>query len=91
MDESKRTARRHKSHRRPHDLFRVRRHFWDLQSASRRRTSLTGFIIGLVLGCLVGGIMAVLPQSNSAPSATLDVNEATGKTQIHLQGKPNIK
>jgi ABC-type nitrate/sulfonate/bicarbonate transport system permease component len=69
----------------------VRRHFWDLQSASRRRTSLTGFIIGLVLGCLVGGIMAVLPQSNNAPSATLDVNEATGKTQIHLQGKPNIK
>jgi hypothetical protein len=35
--------------------------------------------------------MAVLPQSNNAPSATLDVNEATGKTQIHLQGKPNIK
>ncbi len=91
MDESKRTVRRQKSRRRLPDLFRVLQHFWDLQSASRRRTAITGFIIGLVLGCLAGGIMALLPQGNNAPSATLDVNEATGKTQIHLQGKPNIK
>lgn len=91
MDESRHTFRRHKSRRHPHDLFRVRRLFYNLQSASRRRTALTGFILGLVLGCLVGGIMTLLPRGANAPAATLDVNEATGKTQIHLQGKPNIK
>jgi len=69
----------------------MRRRFWDLQLFSRRRSALSGFVVGLVLGCLVGATMILLPRASNAPNATLGVNEETGKTQIHLQGKPDIK
>jgi hypothetical protein len=62
-----------------------------LQTASRRQTAVFGLVVGLLLGCLVGLAVTLVPRPNAAPSATLNVNETTGKTQLHLQGKPDIK
>lgn len=90
MEQSKR-LRRHKSHRRKQDPFRVRGRFWELQLASRKRSAVIGLIIGFILGCLVGATLTFLPRAGNGPATTLDVNETTGKTQIHLQGQPDIK
>src|SRR5947208_1199165 len=60
MDELKHLKRR-KSRRQHEDLFRVRRRFWDVQLATSKRTAVTGFTIGLALGCILGGTMTFLP------------------------------
>ena len=58
-----------------------------------RKTAFQGFFIGVALGCLFGTVMAVLPETGSSKeqSATLSVNERTGKPQLHIKGKPEIK
>ena len=56
-----------------------------------------GCLIGLTLGILSGALMtwllptdAVQPASKSVDIGE-SVNERTGKPQVHLQGKPEIK
>jgi hypothetical protein len=58
-----------------------------------RKTAFQGFFIGVALGGLFGTVMAVLPERGSSKeqSATLSVNERTGKPQLHIKGKPEIK
>jgi len=58
-----------------------------------RKTAFLGFFIGVALGCLFGGVMAVLPEGSSSKEqpAALSVNERTGKPQLHIKGKPEIK
>ena len=58
-----------------------------------RKTAFQGFFIGAALGCLFGTVMAVLPERGSSKeqSTTLSVNERTGKPQLHIKGKPEIK
>ena len=58
-----------------------------------RKTAFQGFFIGVALGCLFGAVMAVLPERGSSKEqpATLSVNERTGKPQLHITGKPEIK
>ena len=58
-----------------------------------RKTAFQGFFIGVALGCLFGGVMAVLPEGSSSKeqTAALSVNERTGKPQLHIKGKPEIK
>ena len=58
-----------------------------------RKTAFLGFFIGIALGCLFGAVMAVLPEGDSSKeqSAALSVNERTGKPQLHMKGKPEIK
>ena len=58
-----------------------------------RKTAFQGFFIGVALGCLFGAVMAVLPERGSSKGqpATLSVNERTGKPQLHIKGKPEIK
>ena len=58
-----------------------------------RRTALLGFAVGLVLGCLFGAVVCTLPDggaSNEQPEM-LSVNQSTGKAQLHIKGKPEIK
>jgi hypothetical protein len=52
-----------------------------------------GFFIGVALGCLFGAVMAALPERGSSKGqpTTLSVNERTGKPQLHIKGKPEIK
>ena len=57
-----------------------------------RKTALIGFVIGVVLGCLFGAVMGVIP--GGAPveqQEMLSVNATTGKPQLHIKGKPEIK
>lgn len=58
-----------------------------------RKTASQGFFIGVALGCLFGAVMAVLPERGNSKGqpATLSVNERTGKPQLHIKGKPEIK
>ena len=58
-----------------------------------RKTAFLGFFIGIALGCLFGAVMAVLPEGDSSKEqpAALSVNERTGKPQLHIKGKPEIK
>jgi len=58
-----------------------------------RKTVSQGFFIGVALGCLFGVVMAGLPERGSGKkqSAPLSVNERTGKPQLHIKGKPEIK
>ena len=58
-----------------------------------RKTAFLGFFIGVALGCLFGAVMAVLPEGDSSKGqpAALSVNERTGKPQLHMKGKPEIK
>lgn len=49
--------------------------------------------MGVVLGCLFGAIVGTLPsggQSKEEPEM-LSVNQSTGKPQLHIKGKPEIK
>ena len=57
-----------------------------------RKTALLGFFIGVVLGCLFGAVMGVIPEgSDSQQPEMLSVNARTGKPQLHIKGKPEIK
>jgi hypothetical protein len=58
-----------------------------------RKTAFQGFFIGVALGCLFGAVMAALPETGSSKgqATTLSVNERTGKPQLHIKGKPEIK
>jgi len=57
-----------------------------------RRTALIGFLIGMTLGCLFGAVMSLLPgRDEGRQKTTLSVNEVSGKPQLHVQGKPEIK
>jgi hypothetical protein len=58
-----------------------------------RRTAISGFFIGVTLGCLCGAVMSVLPigADRKQEQEILGVNERTGKTQLHIKGKPEIK
>ncbi|MDQ3199083.1 MAG: hypothetical protein M3Q46_07850 [Verrucomicrobiota bacterium] len=59
-----------------------------------RKTAVIGFAIGVVLGCLFGAVMGVMPiGSTEEPHQRemLSVNANTGKPQLHIKGKPEIK
>ncbi len=58
-----------------------------------RKTALLGFSIGVVLGCLFGAIMGVTPNGDREKEQPemLGVNAKTGKPQLHIKGKPEIK
>jgi ABC-type nitrate/sulfonate/bicarbonate transport system permease component len=57
-----------------------------------RRTAMIGFLIGVALGCLFGAMMQVSPSAaESKQPFGLSVNQQTGKPQIHVKGKPEIK
>ncbi len=57
-----------------------------------RKTALLGFFIGVVLGCLFGAVMGFVPGgSEGSRQEMLGVNANTGKPQLHIKGKPEIK
>ena len=58
-----------------------------------RKTASLGFFIGVALGCLFGAAIPVLPKEGSSKEqpVALSVNERTGKPQLHIKGKPEIK
>jgi hypothetical protein len=57
-----------------------------------RRTALIGFVIGLILGCLCGAALSFLPgREENRQGATLSVNPITGRPQLHIKGKAEIK
>lgn len=57
------------------------------------RTAFLCFFIGVALGCLFGAVMEILPGGNDGreQSVPLSVNQRTGKPQLHIKGKPEIK
>jgi hypothetical protein len=64
-----------------------------VQLSRVQRTALMGFFVGVVLGCLFGAVMGGLPaggESKEQPEM-LSVNQTTGKPQLHIKGKPEIK
>jgi hypothetical protein len=57
-----------------------------------RKTAMIAFVVGMTLGCLFGAAMSFLPGRNEDKQrATLSVNQATGKPQLHVKGKPEIE
>ena len=58
-----------------------------------KKTAFLGFSIGVVLGCLFGAVVGVLPNDgdNNSQREMLSVNQSTGKQQLHNKGKPEIK
>lgn len=61
-------------------------------SSGVRKTALLGFFSGVVLGCLFGAVMGVAPGDSDRPQQEmLSVNQNTGKPQLHIKGKPEIK
>ena len=81
-----------KSQRQNNDLFKVRRSFWDIRISTTRKTALFGFLIGITLGCLFGTTMGILPSGAARGNPEmLSVNQRTGKPQLHIKGKPEIK
>jgi hypothetical protein len=58
-----------------------------------RKTAFLGFFIGVALGCLFGAVMGVLPDGGGSKEQPemLSVNQNTGKPQLHIKGKPEIK
>jgi hypothetical protein len=57
-----------------------------------RKTAMIAFMVGMTLGCLAGTAMTFLPgRDESKQRATLSVNQATGKPQLHVKGKPEIE
>lgn len=60
--------------------------------AAMRKVAFIGFIIGVVLGSLFGAVMDVSPgRGNAERQEMLSVNATTGKPQLHIKGKPEIK
>jgi hypothetical protein len=58
-----------------------------------QKTALLGFSVGVVLGCLFGAVLGIFPgggESKGEPEM-LSVNQSTGKPQLHIKGKPEIK
>jgi purine-cytosine permease-like protein len=58
-----------------------------------KKTALLGFSVGVVLGCLFGALVGIFPgggESTGEPEM-LSVNQSTGKPQLHIKGKPEIK
>lgn len=63
-----------------------------MQLSGTRRTALLGFLIGVTLGCLFGVVVGGLPnRSDKNEPEMLSVNQNTGKPQLHIKGKPEIK
>lgn len=57
-----------------------------------RKTAFLGFFSGIILGCLFGAVMGVGPGGEGRPQQEmLSVNANTGKPQLHIKGKPEIK
>ena len=51
-----------------------------------------GFCSGILLGCLFGAVMRTgSAGSEPAQQEMLGVNPTTGKPQLHIKGKPEIK
>jgi len=61
------------------------------QVPTMRRTAMIGFLIGVALGCLFGATMRYPGAAESEQPFGLSVNQQTGKPQIHVKGKPEIK
>lgn len=56
-----------------------------------QRTALIGFLIGMTLGCLFGAVTDFLPaRGETQEKTTLSVNQATGKPQLHVKGRPDL-
>jgi hypothetical protein len=58
-----------------------------------QKTALLGFSVGVVLGCLFGAVVGTVSsggESKGQPEM-LSVNQSTGKPQLHIRGKPEIK
>jgi hypothetical protein len=76
----------------PENVFRLHSQPWRAQASRVRRTALIGFFIGVALGCLFGAMMRVPPSGvDSKRPYGLSVNQQTGKPQLHVKGKPEIK
>jgi ABC-type nitrate/sulfonate/bicarbonate transport system permease component len=57
-----------------------------------RRTALIGFFIGMALGCLCGALTGLLPiGADGKADEMLSINQGTGRAQLHIKGKPEIK
>jgi hypothetical protein len=56
-----------------------------------RKTALIAFVVGMTLGCLFGAAISFPGRDESKQRATLSVNQATGKPQLHVKGKPEIE
>lgn len=57
-----------------------------------QRTALLGFAVGVVLGCLFGAVMGTIPSGvGDQQQEMLSMNFRTGKPQLHIAGKPEIK
>ena len=57
-----------------------------------RRMALIGFAVGMTLGCLFGAAMSCVPgRDENNQRASLSVNQATGKPQVHVKGVPEIE
>jgi hypothetical protein len=57
-----------------------------------RKTAMIAFVVGMTLGCLFGAVISLLPGwDENKQRATLSVNQATGKPQLHVKGKPEIE
>ena len=81
-----------KSRRQNKDLFKVGRSFWGLGVSSTRKIALFGFLIGVTLGCLFAATLGIRPSGIAGREAEmLSVNQRTGKPQLHIKGKPEIK
>jgi hypothetical protein len=62
------------------------------QGSAMRRTALIGFVIGVALGCLFGAVTGLLPgHDEGRQNSSMSVNEVSGKPQLHIRGKPEIK
>lgn len=57
-----------------------------------RRKAIISAVIGLTLGVLAGAIANLYrPATSDAKPYLLSVNEQTGRPQIHVRGKPELK
>ncbi|MEO7166881.1 MAG: hypothetical protein ABI787_08145 [Spartobacteria bacterium] len=72
--------------------FSFRDRLWNAHGSGIRRTAVVGFILGGFLGCLFGAIMDIIPSGGDKEQPDmLSVNARTGKPQLHIKGKPEIK
>ena len=80
-----------KSRRKNRDASPIRQFFWKPGISSTQRTALAGFLVGVALGCLFGAILTLAPGGQKPREPTMSVNQDTGKSQLHIKGKPEIK